>query len=415
MSEYDGEPELSTDESDRLRGLLDRAAASVQVPDRDVPAGTSRRARSSYRRGAAWSAAAAVVLLGGIGVWLAVGGPDGPEIDAGPATETEQGPPVTISPTVLDETGVWRLPEGLDGFQLAAVNETGFSSGWSSAPGVLAVDSPDDPQRWVLVEAYDQFGVVPASARTHQISEYVTAAIIGPAPGNTSLWFQLEAGDGPYDAVVSGVVDGVDEPSLVAALAEAFAAPGNLMNGEGFDAGVEMLLEALGLTDAETIRWAGDDNHAGDGSSRPSIELTLLDPAGREAVVQIAGSAGTPGWAEAIRFELTGDLSSIAYQEQGLGSSFDYRMVRRNDLGPNVVETTPSLSGWRGEPLLTVFSDDGVMISTDLASAATEPQGAHLTIDEQLQVINSLRSMSEQEFLRRAAASGADVTGLPGG
>ncbi len=420
----DPEPTRDTDE---LRAAMRRAAAGVEVPP--TPSMPSLPTRpSTTRRFAPLLVAAAVVLIAGLGAWAILGDDGSRRVESGPARPDDtDGPHVTIDPTVLEQTGVWRLPEGLDDVTLVAAQSTGFSTGFEgSAPGRLAVDDPDDPQRWMMVQAYNEFGVAPRASRPFTVSDEVEGFTVSSGMGSM-IWFQIEPTS--VDAVVSGTVSGIDEQQLTDALTEIFAAPGNSMPGEGFDSSIEQLTEQLGLTDSEIYDWDGDANttHGGEGS-RPSIELTLMDDAsvpnpgdglgGPEVTVSIAGTDGAPTWAQMLRYELMGDASLVAGADAGLTDIPTYSMHRRPDLGPQVIETRAALSGVRTPPILTVFTDDGVMLSANLATTATTIGSEGLTEAEQLRIINSLVAMDEQAFLDRLDADGIEfirAANSPGG
>lgn len=404
------ELDLTAAQADDLTALLRGAAARVEVP---APAAPVRY--SSRRPPTRWLAAAALVVVAAIGAGWWFTADDGERVQSGPADPST--PPVTVAPHVLEQTGVWRLPEGLDGYELVAAQSTGFSSGWEgSAPGRLAVDDPADPQRWMLVEAYNQFGVPPATARAVELSDEVNGFTVSWGTSGP-IWFQLEPTS--VDAVVSGAVSGIGQAELERVLAEVFAAPGNLSRGEGFDASIDQLTERFALTDGTRFDWDGSSNttHGGAGA-RPSIELTLMGdpgvpnpgdgPGGPEVAVQIAGTDGAPAWAQLLRFELSGDLSLIAAQDQGLAGPPTYSMRRRPDLGRNVIETLVARSGTRSPPLLSVFTDDGVLITANLALVAVDIVTEALSEAEQLRIINSLVAMSEDEFAERLSAAGVE-------
>lgn len=421
----------STRSTDELRAAFQRAATGIDVPPTPPMPAVSSEPPSVpapvARRFGALLVAAAVVLVAGLGAWSVLHDEGSRRVDSGPARPDEtDGPPVTLAPEVLEQSGVWRLPEGLDGYELVGVQETGFSSGWAGdAPGRLVVDDPEDPRRWLMVEAYDQFGVAPAAARSFRASDEVEGFVVSSGDG-APIWFQIDPVSA--DVVVSGAAFGVDEAELVDALTEVFAAPGNSMPGEGFDASIELLTERFGLTDGEILAWQGEDLAmlGGADASQPSIELTLVDtmgpggsPTGPEVVVRIAGTDGAPAWAQILRLELTGDLSFIAAEEQGLGGPPTYAVRRRPDLGRNIVETRVARSGLISPPLLSCFTDDGVLLSADHANATSDPVPAEaMAATEQLRIISSLVAMTDAEFVERLAAAGIEFIGAgsaPGG
>lgn len=61
---------------------------------------------------------------------------------------------MTVDPRVAEETGVWRLPDGLEGYEVVGVRDGGeFATSYGENAGVMAVDQPGDPRRWLKTEA----------------------------------------------------------------------------------------------------------------------------------------------------------------------------------------------------------------------------------------------------------------------
>jgi hypothetical protein len=80
-----------------------------------------------------------------------------------------------------------------------------------------------------------------------------------------------------------------------------------------------------------------------------------------------------------------------------------------------VLESVAAVPGQPSSSTLAVLSDDGAWISafpTFTSATGLEPATSRtLTEDEQLRIINSLRAMSEDEFLTRLSELGADFIG----
>jgi hypothetical protein len=394
--------ELTEHESDRLRELLHRRADRIQVatPQFDVVTPTHDAPRRGNGRWFA-AAAAAVVVLAAVGGawWLSSDGTD--RIDTVPAEPT-----VTVAPQVLEQTGIWRLPEGLDGYTVAGAQDGG-SNDVSSAttPGVLAVDDPEDPQRWLMVQAYDELGEVPETARQVQLSDQVNASLI---PTDGSTWFQITpTGEPGSDRVVSGSALGFDEVELVELLTEHFGPVDALTRASSSTAPMEAMLADAGFDGANELVWQGDED-TGPGGGNQSIELTLLSDDGTEVVVMLNDSA-TPAWAQVIRLLMSAELFSMPMADQ---QPLAMSIRTRSDLGRGVLESSMGPAGQQPAASLTVLTDDGVMINVYPAGMVATPQPiGSLSEEQQLRIINSLRAMPEREFLTRLSELGAEFIG----
>lgn len=409
--------ELTEPEADRLRQLLHRAADSLDVTVPDHVELQPTRTRPGPGR---LLAAAAVLLVAALGAawWISGDGED--RIDTGPAE-----PPVTVAPRVLEESGIWRLPEGLDGYRVVGAQDGG-SVATSSVdnPGVLAVDDPDEPTRWLLVQAYDELGQLPPETRVVPLSDQVGVAVV-PTPGST--WFRIApTGDelgASGEQVVSGSALAIDEAELVDLLTEHLGSLDALASASSTTTSMEAMLDDAGFGDDRLV-WQGDgDGAPGSGSQQLQITLQGGDT---EVVVSISGDEA-PAWAQVARLRMADELMSLSTAE--FPSTVSRTIVVRDDLGPKVLESIYTLEGMGAIRTLAVVTDDGVLLSAapsfpDTAQPATVPT---LTTDEQLRIINSLRAMPEDEFRARLAELGAEfvepdsmgstttMVGTPGG
>jgi hypothetical protein len=390
--------ELTEHESDRLRELLHRRADRIQVstPQFDVVSPTHEAPRRGNGR---WFAAAAVVLvLAAVGGawWLSSDGTD--RIDSLPAEPT-----VTVAPQVLEETGIWRLPEGLDGYQVVGAQDGGSSDSSSlDAHGVIAVDDADDPQRALLLQQYDELGEIPADTRTATWSGEVEAAFVSTAD---STWFRVAPAGAPSgELTVSGSAIGIDDTELTELLRTNLGTLDALRTVSDGTATMEAVLDGAGFGD-DRIVWQGNGDGA-PGSSNQQLQVSLMSDDGTEVVILLNG-ADAPAWDRAIQMRMTADLVSW----RSRGTSAGELIVRpRVDLGRHALEVIDQLPGVEPTSYLVVHSDDGTSISAVTARAvgtATEEPIATLSEEQQLRIINSLRAMSEDEFLARLSELGA--------
>ena len=216
--------ELTDTEAARLRQLLHRAADSLEVTTPDADPVDLRPATQRHGRGRWLFAAAAGRGRGGRGRLVAVGRRRGPHRHRSRGADRHGRTPV------LEQTGIWRLPEDLDGYRVVGAQDGGsFDSSSVDTPGVLAVDDPEDPQRWLLVQAYDELGELdelPAGTRQVELSDEVTVTLV---PTSGSTWFRVApTGDVSGYLPISGSALGIDEAELTELLAERFGTVGAL-------------------------------------------------------------------------------------------------------------------------------------------------------------------------------------------
>lgn len=399
--------ELTDIEAARLRQLLHRAADGLPIQTPDVDSVDLQPAADRTGRGRWLFAAAAVlvVVIAAAGAVVLLPGEDTDRIDTGPAQ-----PPVTVAPEVLEQTGVWRLPDDLDGYRVVGAQDAGLSSvSAADQPGVLAVDDPDEPQRWLMLQAYDELGELPPETRVLPLSDQVEVALM---PATRSTWFRVSpAGVGTGssgEAVVSGSALGIDEAELLALLTERFSTVDALAAAGGSTTSMEALLDDAGFGEDRLV-WQGGEDDPGPGGRDRSMELTLVDRTDAEVVVNMA--AGTsPTWAQLVRLRMVTELASLPSPS---GLSAVQRSIRtRPDLGRGVLESSFEIPGTDAVRSLVVLTDDGVFIGAS-PSVRTDDLSAlePLSEEEQLRIINSLRAMSEDEFRARLAELGAEFVG----
>ena len=311
---------------------------------------------------------------------------------------------------MLEQAGIWRLPEGLDGYQVVGAADGG-SNDVSSAttPGVLAVDLPEDLQRWLMVQAYDEFGEVPETARQVQLSNEVTASLI---PTDGSTWFQITpTGEPGSDRVATGSALGIDDEELVQLLTDHLGSIDALTQAGSSTAPMEAMLTDAGFDGSNTLVWQGDED-PGPGGGNQAIELTLLRDDGTEVVVMLNDSV-TPAWAQLVRLRMSAELFSMPMADQ---QPLAMSIRTRSDLGRGVLENSMGPVGQDPATSLAVLTDDGVVINVYPAGMAATPQPiGSLSDDEQLRIINSLRAMSEDEFRSRLAELGGEFIGAESG
>jgi hypothetical protein len=398
--------ELTEHESDRLRELLHRRAGHIQVttPQFDVMSPTHETPRRGNGR---WLAAAAVVLLlaavGGAW-WLSSEGTD--RIDSVPAEPT-----VTVAPQVLEQSGIWRLPEGLDGYQVVGAQDGGsYDSSSAEQPGVVAVDDPHEPTRWLLVQAYDEVGELeqlPEGTRQVALSDEVTMTLV---PTSGSTWFRLTpSGDAVGVPRISGSALGIDDGELTRLLSARFSTVAALAAASDSSETMEAMVDDAGLGDDRLV-WQG----RGDGSPssrNQQVQVSLAGDDGSEVTI-IMNQADGPAWSVAVQLRMNAELLSL----RSAGTAQGPISVRpRPELGGHVLESVAAVPGQPSSSTLAVLSDDGAWISafpTFTSATGLEPATSRtLTEDEQLRIINSLRAMSEDEFLTRLSELGADFIG----
>jgi hypothetical protein len=399
--------ELTDTEADRLRDVFHRAAGALEVTTPDLDS-VDLRAATPVRRGRGrWLFAAAAVLVVvalGAGWWLTATGED--RVDTGPAE-----PPVTVAPQVLEQTGIWRLPEDLDGYRVGGAQDGGsFDSSSVDTPGVLAVDDTEDPTRWLMVQAYDELGeldAAPAGTRQVELSDEVTVTLV---PTSGSTWFRVApTGDTAGSPPISGSALGIDEAELTRLLAGNLGTVGELEATADSTDTLEALLDDAGFGD-DRIVWQGAGD-GGPGSRNQQVQVSLAGDDGSEVTI-IMNRGDSTAWSAAVRLRLNAELISIS----SAGTAQGTISVRpRPELGPNVLENVAEVPGQPPATYLAVLSDDGAWLTalpTFSSATGLEPAtSTTLPEEDQLRIINSLRAMSEDEFRARLAELGAEFIG----
>lgn len=352
--------ELTHPEADRLRALLHRAADSLDVTTPEHAELVPTRGRRTPGR---WLAvAAAVLLIAAVGATVMLLGDDGDQrIDTGPAD-----PSVTIAPRVLEQSGIWRLPEELDGYRLLSATPA------SSVRSVmLAVDDEATPTRWLSVTNY---GVeIPLDDRTEVVAlPSGQDLLLRPVDGEGGVTrYGLRAGDGTF---ITGTFSGVDREDVV-----------DLWSSTTPDAAG---LASLDLPAGLRATWNAEGDPL---EPSRSVDLALVDDDGNRVTVVVGETELSAAVAELRQRVLLLDLSSTAEQS----------VTRRPDLGPGVLQVRTDAEGVPpgARNTLVVVAADGTIISaTGAGDEAT-----------QLRIINSLRALPEQEFRDAVREAGGEL------
>ena len=403
------ELDLTAAQAGDLTALLRGAAARVEVP---APAAPVRH--SSRRQPTRWLAAAALVLVAAIGTgwWFSTG--DGERVQSGPANPST--PSVTVAPHVLEQTGVWRLPEGLDDTRVVDANRT-------SAVGDLlfAFDDPDDPTRWIALGPYELRPSLPhEDVVRHPVTDGV-ALVDWSADGAEWTGYEvlvdngMGTGDSPALTVIA---QGLGRDQVLDLVRSTFPNRAALIEPDRLIAA----LAAIDLPDDLHASWDEADLVAtfgepgSESSTFTDLQVTLLDDAGGEIVVSLSDAT-----ASATAVQLSMEVTS-AIMSTNRGDAVVYRSHPRPDLGDGVLEYTFGAAGdgpTERDGTILIVTRDGVMISATRAVlvSADDPEASPdawpLTEAEQLRIINSLQSMNESEFrteLGRLGASHSDGT-----
>ena len=385
--------------SPRLSDLLHRAADGLHVdPARELPIELTPP-RHTRRP---WLLAAAVLLVvAGIGAaWLLTSGDDSQRIDTGPA-EPAPTPPVTISPAVVNEIGIWRLPDAGDATTVIGAQENG---GRPSAQ--LAVDDTEAPTRWVLVGDYGVPGEASGS-RTVDAADGMVIVLSTHEGASRSSRFGMR--DGQSSEYVSGLYAGVDDDDVVQMLTGAFPDRETLVDPELRAAALAGLVAPDGLIPT----WdSGVVMRASDSSSADSVQLSLLTDVDAGEDFEVAVSITQMGLTPAVTALLI-RLQSEQMQLRLPGSDapVSQELVARPDLGEHVhelryrAEGTPELPGSQ----LMVMTEDGVTITATRAVESTQAAAVEpLSESEQMRIINSLRALDRPEFVAQLEARGVE-------
>jgi hypothetical protein len=303
------------------------------------------------------------------------------------------------------------MPEDLDGYRVVGAQDAGLSSVSSAdQPGVLAVDRRVDPQRWLLMQAYDELGELPPETRVVALSDQVEVALM---PASRSTWFRLAptgVGAGPSgEVVVTGSALGIDEAELLALLTERFSAVDQVSAAGDSTTSMEAVIDDAGFGE-ERLVWQGGAADPGPGFGGEAIQVSLVDRDDVEFVIGLSGGE-TPPWAQITRLRVIAELMSLP--NDGDPGSLRRELHERPDLGPGVIESTYTADGMDTVCSLAVLTDDGTLISVSPVAAASPAAQTMTTLptEQQLRIINSLRAMSEDEFRARLTELGAEFIG----
>lgn len=385
-----------------LRVLLHRAVDDLEIPPYGAaPHGVVELDRHRSRR-TPWLAAAAVlvVVAGGLAWWSSSHGDE--RIDAGPAEQ--------LDPRVVEESGIWRLPAEGSSFEVAEVMESGVR-----LPIQIAVDDVEDPTKLLAISPAG-FGVTvdPEAGPAVEFTDSTTYSLLHGPIAEDPTWLEV-TGEGQTGYLTFAYV--------------------GLTDAEVMDAARSLVLEigdTVGaLTDTDQLSRALS-------TFRPPSGLTALwDPDGVAASIRDMSATGAPTSTIGLVAMPTadGDVVGISLTETGLPLPVSslWRRVQstsparldlaagvetqeRPDLGRGVSTTT-----FAGTTSVVVTTEDGVEISVATMrlddTGATGMSPTSLSEQEQMGIINSLRSMSESDFRAALDQRGVPVTGPgdPGG
>jgi hypothetical protein len=382
--------------SPRLADLLHRAADGLaldsarELPIELTPPRHTRRP---------WLLAAAVMLIvAGIGAaWLLTSGDDGQRIDTGPA----EPPTVTVSPAVVRDTGIWRLPDPTADVVVIGAQENG-----GQPAAQLAVDDTDAPTRWVLVGDYGVQGEASGS-RTVDAADGMVIVLSTHEGASRSSRFGMR--DGESSEYVSGLYAGVDDDDVVQMLTGAFPDRETLFDPELRAAALAGLVAPDGLTptwDPSVIMRASDMGSA------DSVQLSLRTDAETGDDIEVAVSITQMGLTPAVTALLI-RLQSEQMQLvlPGSDAPVSQELVARPDLGEDVHELRYRADGAAELPgsQLVVMTEDGVTITATRAIESTQVAAAEPLSDaDQLRIINSLRALDRPEFVAQLEARGVE-------
>lgn len=380
--------DLTDDEAQRLSALLHRAADGLP------PAAPAPATRRHPGRWLAAAAAVAALVVGGV---VLLRGDGGERIATGPARSVD--PRLA---TVVEQSGIWRLPEGLDDLRVVGASEIG-----TAEPTRFLVDDVERPTRWVVLAVSS--APLPAADESEvvDLGDGVRLSIAGPAdgdPGAFSMWI-----DGGTPSL-SGHFSGVDRDQVIELLRTSFGDPATLTDPERLR---QALATVPGIDGLEPTPWDSSvqlplgPEPAGSGPV-VALELSLLADDGDEVAVFLQRTGLPPGVAM-LNTRLEFD------RIEQLGTFPDMSVRERPDLGPHVLERRWDRADPSGRQII-VFSDDGTMLSASRAVSSDEAaEAVPLTEAEQLRILGSLRAMDQRSFQSTLAAAGIELTTAAGG
>lgn len=379
---------------DDLRDLLHRAADELVVRAAELPTQQSIETTASRSHRGRWLAAAAVlvVLVGGA-TWWAIG-PDGETIDAGPAESTGS----TGLRAVVEDPGIWRLPDDESGLKVTQAIESIVR-----VPRFFAVDDPAAPTRLLMISPGGYFDPSAQDAPPSRpfVGTTTIATLASDTPDGLS-WSQVtgESSTGYLTAASIGIAEGEVETLLGKLVAQITADGGSLTDVGAVTAALAEPTLPVGLVQLwEPVSVAGTLDAEDDATPGPASTLALfIDAAGEmERIVILLRVLGLPGPVARWWTELQAGLEPPTRW-----------MTPAPELGPGV------LVGMVGEDrTATVITDDGVEISVGrvaVGEVGATGVGEALSVEEQLEVISSLRAMSERELRDALADQGVALS-----
>lgn len=440
------EADLTPGEEAKLRSLLSRAGAglTVQTPnpappdvlaardDRatlgavDVPAGArpSVPAGGRVRHPGRWIGVAAAILVVGVvgAMWSRSGDTDtqlaatatttdasrGGQAESGSSgnqdmvksegatptapgsglrnPETLTGGPdtsISVDPKALAAGGIWRLPDGSDSLEVIGVETSKRTSGFQ-----IAVDDVDDPTRWFAIlptKYWMNVGGQVQPADSYDLGNSMTATVLRPDPATSptgSAWIDLEQAGDNLNALTF-VYKGVSEDEALSIVKDIAASISSLNDADAVRSALLAIRLPSGLVptwDPMRVGYPSDDD-----ATIESVNLTLRNRESSEKYIVTLTYSGL-GPAVARLEQLFGLEASLLNSPVGSG--------------PIDVVISPGVLtlSYQGIDLLMAFTDDGVEMSAERSSHK------NLTIDQQRQILDTLRPVSESEFRRRLQA-----------
>lgn len=358
--------------SPRLSDLLHRAADGLHVdPARELP--IELTPPSDTRR--PWLLAAAVLLIvAGLGAaWLLTSGDDGQRLDSGPAE-----PAVTIAPRVIEDDGIWRLPEAPAEFELVAAE---LSTGGEMRPELIAVDDPSAPTRWLVLGLGTPQITLDEATTRRPLPDGSELLLVEDPEGARSTRFVVIAPTG--EPTANGAAFGVEADELAASIASMGRRPESLQTPDGLE-----------------VVWP--DELPPSTELPQTLRLTLMGPDELEVVLTLS-DYGLPGPLAAV-------LLRAALEDIGRASGVQVdrtvtvSLVERSDLGPGMWEQLYLQDGMpisRDDQLLALTEDGVAIAATRTFRTDLDPDLRPLSESDQLELINGLVAVSEAGFRER--------------
>lgn len=394
---------------DGLRDLLHRAVDELTIePVVDLPTTEPLRPAAGHSRSDSrgpWLVAAAVVVIAALGAGWWVSGPGGETIDVGPAAlapadrvDSDQ------LQRVVEESGIWRLPDRASGFTVTEVMESS-----ARMPLQIAVDDPDSPTELLAIipGSYSLAGQPDATAPA-PFTEKTTSVFLGTDEPGVASWLEV-TGEGRA-GYLTFVYIGLDDRTIEAVARSLVEEIGG-SSGSLTDSGrVGAALGGFRPPDGLVATW--DPSRVGIGSS-------AYDPTGPITSIGLRVTGSGNGERSAVSIRETSLPRAVAMAwgriqatSPAIAPTTDVngaprQIEERPDLGQGVLVATLD-----GVDTATLFTDDGTEITaqSDPSSAQTTFDRRSLTVDQQLELIRSLRATSESEFSAALDAMGISVS-----